>query len=283
MENILVFGSKGMLGHMLLDYLTATGQIVRPVCRNTLFEDRLLDVLNFNQLEEFIKRNRPTMVINCIGLLVQNCEKDPTLAFRLNRDLPIFLSELAIAYDFRFIHASTDCVFSGKDGPYNEESLKDPIDIYGRSKSDGEVFSRNSLTIRTSIIGPELKHEGTGLLHWFLNQKSSIGGYSKVMWGGITTLEWARFISFIIENPLYGIIHLTNEVSISKYELLIHINRIFERNIDIISMDLPHSDKSLRTIRIDNRYRVQSYVEMLEELNTYMKSKDKYTTYNTTI
>lgn len=99
--------------------------------------------------------------------------------------------------------------------------------------------------------------------------------------GGVTTLEWARFISFIIENPLYGIIHLTNGVPISKYDLLIHINRIFERNIDIISADLPQSDKSLKTIRTDNRYRVQSYIEMIEELNKYMKSKDKYTTYNT--
>ena len=113
------------------------------------------------------------------------------------------LNKLCDSINSKLIHISTDCVFSGKTGGYDENSIKDAIDDYGKTKSLGEFDSEcNHLCIRTSIFGPEIKQNGEGLVHWLFNQKGKIFGYKNVFWSGVTTLELSKAIRFSIEKNI---------------------------------------------------------------------------------
>ena len=155
----------------------------------------VLDVSDTNKLEQIIKENSFDIVINCIGLLNKTAESSPELAVWYNSYFPHLLSSLGSKYDFKLIHISTDCVFSGKEGGYREDSFKNGVGFYAQSKALGEVINTNDLTFRTSIIGPELKQNGIGLFHWFMNQEKKISGFSKAYWTGVTTLELAEGIN----------------------------------------------------------------------------------------
>ncbi|WP_373398913.1 sugar nucleotide-binding protein [Algoriphagus halophilus] len=112
----------------------------------------------------------------------------------INSYFPHWLVSEADKYGGQVIHISTDCVFSGKKGGYIEADFRDADDIYGRGKALGELIGGRHLTLRTSIIGPELKSNGEGLFHWFMNQKGETNGYTKAIWGGVTTFELAKVI-----------------------------------------------------------------------------------------
>jgi dTDP-4-dehydrorhamnose reductase len=173
-------------------------------------------------------------------------------------------------YGGKLIHISTDCVFSGTNGNYNEESVPDGITMYAKTKELGEIKSGQHLTIRTSIIGPEIK-EGIGLFHWFMKQKGTIKGFTHVKWNGVTTLELAKFIHFAIENPIAGLYHLTAPETVSKYELLSLIKQVFQKdNVDIIPHTELRIDRTLFNSRLDYPYKVSSYEKQLQELKEWL-------------
>ena len=130
-----------------------------------------------------------------------------------NSLLPHHLQSISEEIGAKLIHISTDCVFSGKTGSYTESSLRDADDVYGRTKALGEIISNQHLTIRTSIVGPELKINGEGLLHWFLTStEKELNGFSKVFWGGVTTVELAKAIEFAISHDINGVWNLCSPV-----------------------------------------------------------------------
>lgn len=158
-------------------------------------------------------------IINAIGVTIPSSRQDPAATLFINGTLPHLLAE---QFGPKLIHITTDCVYDGVRGfPYNERSPKSPVDLYGISKSIGEPT--NCLTLRTSIIGRELEGR-TGLLEWFLQQKGkTINGFSKHLWSGITTNEFANVCDKIISKPKNfprsGLYHIFSE-PISKYDLL---------------------------------------------------------------
>ena len=155
---------------------------------------------------------------------------------------------------------------------YNEYSIKDAIDAYGITKSKGEIDSPGHLTIRTSIIGPDLKKNGTGLFQWIMNQKGEVKGFDNVKWTGVTTIELSKAIEFAILNSIEGIWNLTNENTISKYELLNMLINAFNISKVHLVKDLTNtSNKSLTSIRSIN-YQVPSYEKMIIELKEYFES-----------
>ena len=135
----------------------------------------------------------------------------------INSELPRKLNQLVIKRDKKLIHFSTDCVFGGYTGGYDENSIKDAIDDYGKTKSLGEFNSEFNLCIRTSIIGPEIKQNGEGLLHWIFQQKGKVYGYKNVFWSGVTTLELSKAIDFSIENNVNGLWNFTNSEPIPEH------------------------------------------------------------------
>jgi dTDP-4-dehydrorhamnose reductase len=275
MEKVLVLGNRGMLGHVLFDLLLESENYhVYGVNRGQGIngsDSYKLDVLDFEELELIIDEIVPDYVVNCIGSLVQASVNSPSKAILTNSVLPHVLNELSGKCNFRLIHISTDCVFNGDIGNYDEAAFKTETNMYGLSKNIGEIDSNKNLTIRTSIIGPELKIESTGLFEWVKSQKNStINGYTNVMWSGLTTLELSKFILWVLKEPIYGLIHATNNKPISKYNLIKKINNIFEFNIDLKREDSKISDKSIINTKID--YHFNDYDDMLIETKEWLKN-----------
>lgn len=283
MKKVLLFGATGMAGHVVYSYLRNTEKydIVNIVFRTPLNEESIVvDVTNRDAVAEIVYREQPEIIINCIGVLIKGSKEHPDNAILINAYFPHLLKKMADEVNAKLVHISTDCVFSGKKGCYTETDFRDADDVYGRSKALGEVINDKDLTIRTSIIGPELKRNGEGLFHWFMNQHGQVNGFKTAIWGGVTTLELAKAIDAALEQNKTGLIQLSNGAGISKYNLLGLFKEIWNKqDIDIMAYDGNGVDKSIaKSERFD--YDVPSYKQMLIEQAEWMdKHKALYTQY----
>ena len=272
-----------MAGHVIFKYLKDQGKYhVTGITRSEkLDEDNIvLDVTDFKALEGVIALQRPDVIINVVGVLIGGSQKSPGNAILLNSYLPHFLSDACLRYGSKFIHISTDCVFSGSEGSYTESSFRDADDTYGRSKALGEVINDRDLTIRTSIIGPELKEKGEGLFDWFMKQSGAINGFSNAYWSGVTTLQLAKSINEILDSSLTALLHLSNNTKISKYDLLVLFKQIWnKKNIDIVRLDTYAKDKSLINNRSGEGRPIPGYEAMLNEMNLFMRESSYYAKY----
>jgi dTDP-4-dehydrorhamnose reductase len=279
MKKIMILGSGGMLGHMVYYYLNSLEKytIVDASFPQKLHEgSKLLDVTNSAELEKYITKEKPDVIVNCIGILIKGSQIDPSNAVYLNSYFPHQVAKILRKTGGKLIHISTDCVFSGAKGSYTENDFRDADDTYGRSKALGEVINGTDITLRTSIIGPELKEQGEGLFHWFMQQNEKINGYSNVFWGGVTTLELAKVINNVIGLNISGLIHVTNGQAISKFDLLKLFNKYFRKEKLVInSIDDKFSNKSLISIRKDINLNVHSYEKMIEELREVIENNIK--------
>ena len=175
----------------------------------------------------------------------------------------------------KLIHISTDCVFSGeKKEPYQENDIKDGIDTYARTKGLGEIINNKHLTLRTSVVGPELKSDGEELFHWFMKQENEINGFTKSIWSGVTTLELAKAVKWSIQNNITGLYHVTNNSSINKYELLNLFKKYTKKNINIKKIDGRDVDKSFIDTRLLMNYKIPSYEKMIADMVDLI-SKDR--------
>lgn len=274
MKKVLLFGATGMAGHVTYYYLRSMGKydISNVVYRTPLTEDSIVvDVTNRDAVADVVHRVHPEIIINCIGILIKGSKEHPDNAILINAYFPHLLKRLSDEVGAKLIHISTDCVFSGKKGNYTEDDFRDADDVYGRSKALGEIINDKDLTIRTSIIGPELKENGEGLFHWFMHQCGEINGFRTAIWGGVTTLELAKAIDFSLDNGIVGLIHLSNGVGISKFDLLNLFKEIWGKDTVIKPYDGNEVDKSIeKSLRLD--YEVPSYRQMLVEQFEMMKS-----------
>ncbi len=257
-KRILILGGNGMLGHKLwqsfqncYDTWVTMRSSFHDYESYGLFDPlRTLggvDVQNFDHIARAVETVHPDVVINAIGVIKQNpAAKDPIVSLTVNSLFPHRLSTLCHAVSARLIHISTDCVFSGRKGMYTEEDIPDAEDLYGRSKLLGEVTSSHCLTLRTSIIGRELKSDH-GLLEWFLSHRTGrVQGYTNVFYTGLPTLILARIIADLIERhpDLSGLYHVSSD-AISKYELLCLIRDSFQIPTEIEPFSDIHIDRSL--------------------------------------
>lgn len=284
MNRVLILGAGGMSGHVMAEYLSQKPEYEIIRCaRSMVTPDTVqLDVTDFVKTEEVVRERLPDVVINCVGLLVQASQERVDQAILINSYLPHFLSRLGRECCFKMIHISTDCVFSGDRGGYLEDDFRDGDTPYARTKALGEVINDVDLTLRTSIVGPELKQNGTGLLHWFLMQKGTIKGYTKTYWSGVTTLELAKIADHCIRHGVSGLVNLAMREKISKYDLLGLFKDIWGRDdVAIEREDGAVCDKSLLSSRRDLKFQFPpSYPAMLTELRHFMnKHRDWYRHY----
>lgn len=256
--NVLVLGATGMLGSAVFRLLSEKREwrvfgTIRSIGDKSLFNsenhDRLLvgvDAENFDSIEQAYKISKPNIVINCIGLIKQLSDSDdPLLAIPINALLPHKLAKLCDVIDARLIHISTDCVFSGDRGMYKESDLPDARDLYGLTKFLGEVGYKNTVTLRTSIIGPELKGSH-GLLEWFLAQNEVCFGFTRAIFSGVPTITLAKIIRdiFILRTDLYGVYQIASK-PISKFNLLSLISTVYGKSINIVPEDKLVINRSL--------------------------------------
>lgn len=266
---ILVLGKNGMLGHVVYNYFLELGnEVIGTVTHGDgVIYDANADM---NNLDTIISSEKPDVVINCIGILNKVAEENKVLAVRLNSLLPHYVDELSKKYNFKFIHVSTDCVFEGTVGKYNEESLPDAISFYGRSKALGEINNNRNVTLRTSIVGPDNNPKGIGLFEWFITQNDAVGGYTKVIWTGVTTIELAKAMEKAIANNLTGLHHVVNNEFIPKKDLLELFKKYFNKDIEIVDNPDVVSKKTL--VRTDKSFdfEVPSYEDMISEMKEWV-------------
>lgn len=272
---LLVLGGNGMAGHMIVRYFqTVPDYGVFYTTRDYADSKGIfLDAADLQRLETVIRILHPDVIVNCVGILNDNATRHEQLALTINGVLPHQLRKLAETVDGKLIHISTDCVFSGAKGHYAENDLPDGSSVYARTKAMGEIRSNRHLTVRTSIVGPEIRSGGIGLLEWFFQQHGEVNGYTRVYWNGVTTLQLAKSIRMCIERETTGLLHLTAPSRISKYELLQLFQETFDKEDVHINPDSgPSLDRTLVNTRTDCRMPVPGYETMLAELRDWMRS-----------
>jgi dTDP-4-dehydrorhamnose reductase len=256
---ILILGAGGMLGNAVFRYFAQRPEFetfgsLRSANSLDFFHPSLhsqlltsVDVENFDSLSLVFAQIKPAVVINCIGLVKQLAiANDPLYALPINAMLPHRLARLCDMVGARFIHISTDCVFSGTRGNYDENDVADAHDLYGRSKCMGEVKNHaHTVTLRTSIIGHELNGQH-GLVNWFLAQQGTVKGFTNAIFSGVPTVELARIIAdFVLPNTsLQGLYQVASE-PINKYDLLTLLAAAYQKSITIVPDGQLVIDRSL--------------------------------------
>jgi len=262
MVNVAVLGSTGMLGSTITRGLENNSMTVYEFNRSGISitkknESRKLNVATDNDVTKSFSGLKLDYIINCIGLIKQliNLKDQDSikLAYNINAEFPSKLTNFAKSLGIPVIQIGTDCVYSGRIGGYAEDEPHDPTDIYGITKSMGEIESSATMIIRCSIIGKELRTSNS-LLSWVLSQthNSRINGFTNHLWNGVTTLHFSQIVSGIIESGTYkeGVFHLVPHNVVSKYELISLIAKEFERSdlqISKFEAELP-VNRSLITI-----------------------------------
>lgn len=261
-KSVLILGASGMLGNAMVRVLARDAALdVVAATRNSGAERYFApdisarfvsgaDAESPDSLANLLARIRPSIVINCVGVVKQLDDAKSVLAsVPINSLLPHRLARLCAIGGARLIHVSTDCVFSGSKGNYLESDTPDATDVYGLSKLLGEVAEPHTITLRTSIIGHELR-SGHSLLEWFLAQESRTRGFTKAIFSGLPTVELARVVSdHVLPNPqLSGLYHVSVD-PIAKFDLLTLIARQYGKDIVIDADDSLVIDRSLNSDR----------------------------------
>jgi dTDP-4-dehydrorhamnose reductase len=283
---ILILGGDGMLGHQLFKSWRDRYN-VRVTLRRNLTDYQSFRLFDRGNAYEGIDARsgegligvfadfRPDVLINAVGIVKQRDDAKAAIpSLEINALLPHRLAQLCKAAGARLVHISTDCVFSGRAGGYAEDSPSDAEDLYGRTKFLGEVHESGTLTLRTSIIGPELARK-TGLLEWFLAQRGTIRGFTNAIYSGLTTLELSRVIQLLLERfpEAQGLYHVSTE-PISKHDLLAMIRDRLGLEIAIVPDPSFRCDRSLNSDRFRTAfgYTPPSWPTLVAELADDLRS-----------
>lgn len=279
-SKIIIFGANGMLGRYLASYLILAKkyEIIKITRSNLDIEACFsIDLLNKLLMEKGI--NNTTCVINCIGIIPQrsNSSSNSTLDskqkyYLVNSVFPNVLATLCNQYGAKYIHPSTDCVFSGeKDTYYLELDKPDETNDYGVSKYLGEP-SYGSV-IRVSIIGEEMNNKKS-FLEWVRNSSGEINGWTNHYWNGITCLEYAKIVLLILEKDLFwnGVIHLNSPEFVSKYDLACMIRDIYQLDLVINKKETEKPiNKCLKSVNkwCQDIWQIPSLVEQIKEMKDF--------------
>lgn len=280
---VLVLGCNGMAGHTISLYFQEKGHEVFGFDRqqSKYISSVAGNALDSESVKQLVLSGKYDSVINCIGVLNQFAENNKALATYLNSYFPHFLAQITEGTDTQVIHMSTDCVFSGKKGQYTEQDFRDGETFYDRSKALGELEDGKNITLRNSIVGPDINPNGIGLMNWFMQQQGSINGYTKAMWTGQTTLQLAKTMEVAAKEKAHGLFNTVPSEPISKYDLLRLFNRYLRNEaIEIKPVDGVVLDKSLKRTRYQFDYLIPDYETMVAELAEWTRQhKDMYPHY----
>ena len=254
--NIVILGSHGMLGWKVLNQFKNTKYNLKCQVRNKKSQKSLIKKLNLNKKVKFFyfdiekdkidtlfkKISNKDVIINCIGkikpFINENDLNQIQTAIKVNSLFPIELSKIIKTKKNKIYQIATDCVYSGENGNYNEMSKHDALDVYGKTKSLGEVNQKNFFNIRVSIIGKEL-NTNNSLVEWFLSneKKEKIFGFKDHLWNGVTTSVFAQILYTIIDKKIKipNNFHLVPKDKVNKYELMRYLKKHYDfKNLNII-------------------------------------------------
>lgn len=264
-----------MAGHLIGLYLLERGHEVWGYSRNktNLMPNINFPIFNQRRLQESIEEINADVIVNCIGVLNKSAEDKKDEAVFLNSYLPHYLARLTAGSRTRIFHLSTDCVFSGAKGSYQDTDIPDGLTFYDRTKALGEIKDEKNLTFRNSIIGPDITPSGIGLFNWFMAQELSLNGYVGSLWSGVTTLTLAKAIEKAALVDLTGLYQLSNNQNISKFDLCLLFNKFFREGKLLVS-PVPGvvQDKTLLRSSSFFDFIVPSYEEMVREMAAWVET-----------
>lgn len=279
---ILVLGANGMLGHraamLLSERHEVTGTLRAPDAVAEAFAPRARFITGVSAdapgtLAKVIDDVRPDAVVNCIGIVKQRPEAhDAAASMRVNAVFPHEAADLCAGAGARFIHVSTDCVFTGDRGFYTESDAPDATDLYGLSKLQGEVTGvAGAVTVRTSMVGWEIRRP-TGLLEWFAGCRGSrVDGFTKAVFSGLATSDLVEVIEGLCTDwaDVDGLWHVSTD-PISKYDLLTMVRDALAWDVEITPRDEPAIDRSLDSTRFRARtgWTPRAWPQAVERLAT---------------
>ncbi len=279
---VLILGSGGMLGHLTTIYLKEKRHSVDNLSfPNCTFDDSFVcDVTDLNKFEEYLDLSHYDIIINCVALLIRASEDNKSRAVFLNSYFPHWLESKYKNTNTKIIQVSTDGVFGDGQPPFSETDPHLCTSFYARSKSLGELNNDKDLTIRSSFFGPDINNNGKGLLNWFFSQNGNIKGFKNVLFTGVTSLEFAKFVDEVGLTAT-GVYNLGASGTINKCNLLeLFKSKLSIDNINIIPDEKSKSNTSVKTIRTDISYTPKDYEAMTCELCKFIKDhKDLYPHY----
>lgn len=280
----LILGCNGMAGHTISLYLKEKGYSVYGFDRvkSKYIESFTGDARDLELIKNLIVKGNFDTVINCIGILNQDAENNKSIAVFLNSFFPHFLVDITKNMKTQIIQMSTDCVFSGKKGNYVEQDFRDGESFYDRTKALGELDDNKNITLRNSIVGPDINPDGIGLFNWFMLQNNDVNGYTRTMWTGQTTLQLAKTMEYASQHSVFGLINAVPSKPISKFNLLKLFNKYFRNNsLNIHPIEGVIMDKSLKRTNFSMDYVIPNYEIMVRELAQWINDhKDMYPHYN---
>ena len=284
---ILILGADGMIGHKMAQSLSHFDLYLNSRSKSNYLQEYFpsstlsnFDFLNQN-IEDLLEKTLPDYIINAVGITIRRGASYNKETNFLNSQLPKKIDFWCKENQKKQIHFSTDCVFSGDKGNYNDLDLPDAKDNYGKSKGEGEINSNSTLTIRSSMIGREIYNK-TELLEWVISNKNKkIKGFDNAIYSGVTTLWMSNTVNEIIKNnpDLFGIFNISSS-PISKYDLITKINTYFNLNIEIERDSSYYSNKSLNSNRFfsETNFKKPNWDEMLN--NLYLDSEKNKNLYS---
>lgn len=280
-ERITVLGGTGMLGHVVVAGARRRGVDVHWTTRGAFPEQLALDrsghhggfdAMRIESVVDVLQQTQPTVVINCVGAVKQRAEVGAAEMIRTNSVFPHELADACAAGGARVVHLSSDCVFSGVAGDrpagYTEDDRPDATDVYGRSKALGELDEPNTVTIRTSMIGPELTR-GLGLLEWFRSASDPVLGFTEATFSGLTTRELAHVLLDVVvpRTDLHGV-HQVAGPAISKHDLVALLRDRLRPELTVIADDRVRVDRRLDGSRFEaaTGYHPPSWPDMVASM-----------------
>ena len=272
---IFIFGVTGMLGRYVKTYFTSKGFEVVGISRSDI------DIMDVNERSLRAKLFHMGMVegdvvINCAGVIKSRGDISKMEFIKVNSLFPLMLADACDKDKAHLIHVTTDCVFNGLDGMYDEVFKHNPEDIYGKTKSLGEPI--NCSVIRTSIIGDEIG-QSRSLIEWVKSNKdNTILGYTNHSWNGVTCLEFAKICENIINKKLYwlGVRHLYSPTYVSKFGLIQLISDAYDLNITITPHETPvKCDRTLSSMYYHGYDVPELSIQIKEQKEFYETLKNK--------
>ena len=283
---ILILGADGMIGHKMAQSLSHFDLYLNSRSHSKYLQEHLTNstLSNFDfldqNIEDLLDKISPDYIINAVGITIRRGASDNKETNFLNSQLPKKIDFWCKENKKKQIHFSTDCVFSGDKGNYYDLDHPDAKDDYGKSKGEGEINSKSTLTIRSSLIGREIYNK-TELLEWVISNKNKkIKGFDNVIYSGVTTLWMSKTVDEIIKKypDLFGIYNISSP-PISKYDLITKINTYFDLNIEIERDSSYYSNKSLNSDKFfsQTKFNNPNWDSMLLDLyNDSVKNKRLY-------
>ena len=287
---VVVLGSSGMLGQEVITVLKESQIAAKCFSRREGSENFFsFDSQSPDEIGQILNISDGAFIVNCIGWIPQKksgvLENDTKKAWMLNVELPEVLEDLANQRGVRVIQVATDCIFDGRVGGYLESDPASAIDLYGKTKQEGEESQPSAMRIRASIIGRD-RNSNSGLYSWYRSHSKDevVDGYLNHYWNGVTTGALAKLFVGIISNQAFvpGVQHWLPQDSVSKFELLQLFREYLEgRGAHVKQAQAPHTvDRTLSTLtptKSDEYWRLAGYsgAPSIEKLVGEMVAKDR--------